>query len=122
MPGDQVGDFSIGCLDQTTNHLIGCPYPNPADLWRQTDSSFIGEEEFDDLYFRDFVTVGRRVACQSQASLGATPNQMAILSRGTNVTIEESRDLSVTDTVQYASMVGMMLAEGMAVDREEVKP
>ena len=51
MPEDQVGDFSIGCLDQTTNHLIGLPYPRPADLWRQTNSSFIGEEEFDDLYF-----------------------------------------------------------------------
>jgi len=36
--------------------------------------------------------------------------------------MEKSRDLSVRDAVQYSSMVGTMLAEGMAVDREEVKP
>ena len=109
-------------LDQTINHLIANPYPSAADLWRRTDSSFIGEEEFKDLYFRDFVTVGRRVTRRSQASLAATPNQMAILSRGTNITMTEARDISLGDSVQYTSMVGTMLAESMAVDREEVSP
>jgi len=60
--------------DQTTDLLIANPYPTASDLWRRTNSSFLGEEEFDDLYFRDFVTVGRRVARWSQASLGGTPN------------------------------------------------
>jgi len=98
------------------------PYPSAADLWCWTDSSFIGEEEFDDLYFRDFVTVGRRVARQSQASLTATPNQMAILSRGTDITMTKAWDMSLSDLVQYTSMVGTMLSEAMAVDREEVSP
>jgi len=109
-------------LNQTINHLIANPYPSSADLWRRTDSSFIGEEEFDDLYFRDFVTVGRRVARRSQASLAATPNQMAILSRGTDITMTEARDMSLGDSVQYTTMVGTMLAKAMAVDREEVSP
>jgi len=98
------------------------PYPSAADLWRWTDSSFIREEEFDELYFCDFVTVGRWVACRSQASLEATPNQMAILSWGTDITMTEARDMSLGDSVQYTSMVGTMLAEAMAVDQEEVSP
>jgi len=76
----------------------------------------------DDLYFRDFVTVGRRVAHRSQASLGGTPNQMVILTRGTDITMTEVRDMSLGNSVQYTSMVGTMLAEAMAVDREEVSP
>ena len=109
-------------FDQTTDLPLANPYPSAADLWRRTDSSFLGEEEFDDLYFRDFVTVGRRVARRSQASLGGTPNQMAILTRGTDITMTEARDMSLGDSVQYTSMVGTMLAEAMAVDREEVSP
>ena len=109
-------------FDQTIDLLIANPYPSTADLWRQTDSSFIGEEEFDDLYFRDFVTIGRRVARCSQAFLEASPNQMAILTRGTDITMTEARDMSLGDSVQYTSMVGTMLAEAMAVDREEVSP
>jgi len=120
-PEYQVGDLSIG-FDQTTDLLLANPYPSAADLWRRTDSSFLGEEEFDDLYFRDFITVGRRVARRSQASLGGTPNQMAILTRGTDITMTEARDMSLGDSVQYTSMVGTMLAEAMAVDREEVSP
>jgi len=69
-------------FDQTIDLLIANPYPSASDLWRRTDSSFLGEEEFDDLYFRDFVTVGRRVAHRSQSSLGGTPNQMVILTLG----------------------------------------
>jgi len=109
-------------FDQTINHLIARPYPSAGDLWRRTDSLFIGEEEFDNLYFRDFVTVGRRVARRSQASLEATPNQMAILSWGTDITMTKARDISLSDSVQYTSMVGTMLAEAMAVNREEVRP
>ena len=104
------------------NHLTANPYPSAADIWCRTDSSFLGEEEFDDLYFHDFVTVSRRVARRSQASLGGTPNQMAILTRGTDITMTETRDMNLGDSVQYTAMVGTMLAEAMAVDREEVSP
>jgi len=54
--------------------------------------------------------------------LEASPNQMAILSRGTDITMTETRDMTLGDSVQYTSMVGTMLAEAMAVNREEVSP
>jgi len=47
---------------------------------------------------------------------------MAILTRGTDITMTKARDMSLGDSVQYTSMVGTMLAEAMAVDREEVSP
>jgi len=47
---------------------------------------------------------------------------MAILTRGTDITLTETRDMNLGDSIQYTSMVGTMLAEAMAVDREEVSP
>ena len=89
-------------------------------MWRRAESSFVGEDSFEDISFRDFVGIGQRVAMRQQDYLAGSEDQVGILRRGILLTDEDMADLSVQHGIVYTGMVGTMLAESHAAQDIEV--
>jgi len=75
---------------------------------------------FEDLSFRDFASVGCRIAMRQQDYLAGNKDQVGILRRGVLLTDVNMADLSVQQSVVYTGMVGTMLAESHAAQDTEV--
>ena len=90
------------------------PYPTSHQVWRRGHVSFVGEERFNDLLFRDFVGIGRRMAARTLDHVSNTPNHEAILTRGLTITPFEAMDVDVATSIGYTSMVGAVLADDLA--------
>jgi hypothetical protein len=104
----------LSCL--LTAFLGNWPYPQAEEVWVRADTDLIAEEDFEDLHFGDFVRAGRRVARRSYRNLAATANQLSVLERGLErPRAEELPDLSVDSAIGYTSMVGVMLADEVAI-------
>jgi len=99
---------------------VRAPYPTSHAVWRRGESSFVGEDSFEDLSFGDFVSIGRRVAMRQQDYLTGNEDQVGILRRGILLTDVDMADLSVQRSVEYTGMVGTMLAESHAAQDTEV--
>jgi len=97
------------------------PYPEYRDVWDRIENTFDTEEDFKDLWIRDFILVGRQMARRRLDQLTMPRGQSSVLERGSLQLREHERlDASVDTALGYTSIVGMMLAEELANAEDQV--
>ena len=101
--------------------LDSWPYPEYHDVWDRIKNTFQTEEDFEDLWIRDFVLAGCNTARSRLDRLTMPWGQSSVLERGTLQLREHERsDTSVDTALGYMSVVGTMLAEELANAEDQV--
>jgi len=101
--------------------LDSWPYPKYCDVWDRIENTFNTEEDFEDLWIRDFVLAGRQTARRRLDRLTMPRGQSSVLERGSLQLREHERlDASVDTALGYTSVVGTMLAEELANAEDQV--